>query len=64
MRSLLSYAGFKKELQMAPWFENFHHYVIPGVCPQETTSGEFLKNRMNQYKALYNVTSLPEDWWG
>ena len=54
----------KKSCKWHHGLKTFNTNVVPGVCPQETTSGEFLKNRMNQYIALYNVTSLPEDWWG
>jgi len=58
---------FEKKLQMAPRF-NFQQYVTNHWCkrahPITMTMEGFVKARWDNYELLYNITSLPEDWWG
>ena len=58
---------FEKKLQMAPRF-NFQQYAInhwyKGAHPITMTMEGFVKARWDNYELLYNITSLPEDWWG
>lgn len=61
---------FKKELQMAPRFD-YQDYVLRGICKEQTHNEHgtfsakiFLAKRHEDYKTMYNISALPEDWWG
>ena len=54
---------------MAPRFK-FQQYSINQWCKSEKAYPEtmrlkdFLRVRWENYELLYNLTILPEDWWG
>lgn len=58
---------FEMKLQMAPRF-NFQQYVLRHWClnahPATMTMEGFLNVRWDNYELLYNITTLPEEWWG
>lgn len=57
----------QKDLMVAPRF-TFQKYVLPGMCmeeyPETLRLEDFIMLRKQNYKLLYNVTELEEDWWG
>lgn len=61
---------FKKELQIAPRFE-YQDYVLRDTCKEQSHDENgtfspkiFLAKRLEDYEAMYNISALPEDWWG
>ena len=62
-----SVENLTKELKIAPRFK-FQQYIINhwfvGAHPDTMTMEGFVRVRWENYELLYNITGLPEDWWG